>query len=253
MNNHFHKVEDQNVHGIIVEIYDGPDDINALAQFLQPRIIEIYNQFYRTPENVLDRAGLPRIQRLLTTTLPTTNSLKKGEFGEILATLFAQHMKTRLVPIYKHSHKTSGNMAVHGMDCVALIIEQRGDDHFLNLFFYEVKTTESTQQYPSVCYQIRDSFRNVNEEIFDGEIAFIWRQLNQKGDLSDSEQLIVDLLASSSFDQTELLLCPFLVVEANNFQDTFSVPFCNESYIKPIEPLVVRVTNLNGVYTNSMS
>lgn len=252
MDNHFHKSEEQNVNGVNVEIFDGPTDADTLAQFLKPKILEIYNQFYHTPEDALARAGLPRIQILLTSIMPTTHSLKKGEFGEILATLFAEHIKTRVVPIYKHSHKTARNMAVHGMDCVAVIIEQQEDEHLLKLFFYEVKTTESSIRYPSVCYQIRDAFRNVNEELFDVETAFIWRQLNQKGDLSDLEQLLIALLANATFDQTDFIFCPFLVVEANKFQDSFLVPFCSERYIKPIEPLVVRITNLNDAYSNSI-
>jgi len=253
MENHFHKTEVHNINGVNVEIFDAKPGADALAQFLKPKILEVYNQFYHTPEDPLARAGLPRIQRLLTSTLPTTHSLKKGEFGEILATLFAEHIKTRVVPIYKHSHKTARNMAVHGMDCIAFTIEQQENENLLKIFFYEVKTTESCEPYPTVCYQIRNAFRKIDEELFDGEIAFIWRQLNDKRDLSDLEQVLVELLAISTFDQTDFLLCPFLVVEANNFQKTFTVPFCSESYIKPIEPLIVRITNLNDAYSNSMN
>jgi hypothetical protein len=92
--------------------------------------------------------------------------LKKGEFGEILATLFSQQIKDRFVPIYKHSHKTIRNMPIYGFDCVAIFIDKKELEPHIRIFLYEVKTTESRKPYPTISYQIRDMFRNISPEIF---------------------------------------------------------------------------------------
>jgi hypothetical protein len=249
---HFSESDHSDVNGIRIEAFDNCVNHNELILFLKPLVIQIYNQFYIPPSRALARSGLPNIQRLLSSNIPTTNTLKKGEFGEILATLFSQQIKDRSVPVYKHSHKTSRNMPVHGFDCVAIIVDYNEQEPHLRFFLYEVKTTESRLPYPDFSYQIRDTFRNVSPEIFSAEIAFIWRQLSGRAVLSPEENAISELLEVAIYETCDITFCPFIVTDAVNYRETFAVPFCNEIYDKPLEPAVLRVQDLNTVYQQTM-
>ena len=98
----------------------------------------------------------------------------------------------------------------------------------------------------------RDSFEKTYAETFDVEVAFIWRQLRNKGVLSPHEGLIVELLETVFYDNADLLFCPFLVAEAISYQDTFPAPFCSDEYDKPLEPVVVRISGIDNVYRATM-
>jgi hypothetical protein len=254
MLDHFSALEEVEIHGAMVEIFEPSVPNEELGEFLRPQMVLVYNQYYVPPEEPIARAGLPRVQELLTSHMPTSANLKKAEFGEVLATLFLRDVKERMVPVYKHSHKTARNMPVHGFDCLAFIIPaEAGSESHLTACFCEVKTTESETPYPTVCYEIRHAFEDVTPEVFDADLAFIWRRLQGRDQLMPGEGLILEALKTTSYVDSSVLFVAFLVAEGDTYQDTFPVPFCSGEYTRPLEPIVVRISGLNHVYSVAMA
>jgi hypothetical protein len=245
MEDHFNLIDTPEVAEIMVRIFDTSSSTEELVAYLRPQVIRVFNQHRAIPEDIFEKAGVSRIRDLLTQNMPAKANLKKAEFGEILATLFAEQVEGRWVPVYKHTHKTARNMPVFGLDCVAILAESEND---LQFYFYEVKTTESSTRYPTVCYQIRNSFQSLSPEVFDTEVAFIWKQVQP----DQQTQQIVDRLAEISYEEADLVLCAFLVASAENYQSSFPVPFCSGAYDREIEAVVVRIEELSEVYLTIM-
>ena len=250
MRAHFHLSELREIHNVEVHFFDPTVDNEDLIVFFRPLVVEVYNEYLRNriAPNFARRAGLPQIQHRLRSHVPTVESLMKGEFGEVVGTLHIERFEDKIVPTYKHSHKTSPNVPFHGMDCIAIEIMEEEDETRLRFYFCEIKTTEAETDYPDVSYQIRESFLSLNSDEFELEISFILRQLEAKRDLSDNEELIVELLEMASYEQSDLFLCPYLIADTEIYRPTYPVPFCNAQYSWPLQPKVIRFPSLNEVY-----
>lgn len=248
MKNHFVVIRELVRHEKPVEILSSSVGQDELLAYLRPRILRIYNQFMRDVPEAAERAGLKNIAKTLRKYIPDTLNLKKAEFGEIIATLYLESFKGHTVPVYKHSHKTSPNVPFHGLDCLSFIVAGRDEGEQVLVFFCEAKTTSQEKKHPTVSYKIRDSFRILDGDSFDRELAFIKKHLLATG----RESNLLQMLDKVNFENVNGYLTAVLVVENSKYEDTYLDPFCKEDYVWGVEAAVIGFDNLGSLFLAAM-
>ena len=237
-----------------IDIFRSTGSAPDLAAFLKPLVIGVYNQLPVLPPGVIATAGLPRIAAALTSHMPRTQILKKSEFGEVVATLIVERIIGRQVPVYKHPHKTSPNMPVFGVDVIAFAHRELGGERQLIVYLYQVKTSEAADRPPTVSYELKKEFTNLTAVLFDQEIAFVQRHLRlRQATLTTDEAAIFVLLDAASFDTSDVIFCPFLVVDEDCHYEGVLDPVVSCAYAKPLLSTITRIVELQNVYTLAMA
>lgn len=117
---------------ISTEAVNGHDykAINLLDEDHEPvveDVAQVVPNHYIDPESIartLDRLGKPAAAEKLRTKLPQTKTLRSGELGEILATVYIESLTEFNVPIRKlrwHDHR---EMAMRGDDVIGIMLPE---------------------------------------------------------------------------------------------------------------------------------
>lgn len=175
-------------------------------------------------------------QNLLADRSQSIQSVRRGDFGEVIAAEFLREIEGYTIPVAKLRFKFASNQTLPGADCVAITLSGKA---LSKVAFVESKFRTSLDLAVAVtgCKQLKDSVEKDGSEI----LTFIARQLRSNGD--DLATAFEDYI----FQRNEDLTCYLLMIlhDSSSWDERILRNLHDEEIdLEPLHVYVTRVSDL---------
>lgn len=158
--------------------------------------------------SMADHIGWNNVKEMIDNQLPTTLTIKRGDFGELLTNTILEQFENYMIPVPKLRFKITGNQSLPGTDTLALKLDD--EDNIAEVCYVESKLRTKIDNSVAITAhdQLNDDYKMKLPEI----LLFTAQRLYEK------EDILYQPFANYIGDRKD-----------TTGTDTFRIGLCNES------------------------